>query len=174
MASPKVYHAEEFAILFDHQSPILDGTLKAAQSYVDSITRSVWWKTHCEESWLGDRSGGHEGECLVPKRIIVKEGPATMMGESNLIETMIYRGKYYPHIWLGRLPTTRDVESIADPWVIIHEVAHVMAACADHIGHGREFQLCLYDLVKKYLGPMQAELLYHGYKSQGLTVWKVL
>jgi hypothetical protein len=169
----RTYAAEDRAAFY---CPVegLDGTLRAAQAYVDRITRSAWWRRECPPSWLGVTQA--YGPKQAPRRIIVKagRGAGAWAGTGYVIK---YRGKRYPEIRLGTKAAGEGhrpgwrLTPIADPWIILHEVAHILAACRDEDekGHGRVFRIAYLDLVRRWMGPEAARALREGYKAERLT-----
>jgi hypothetical protein len=160
---PKIYSAEEQAIQAAPPVERLDGTLKAAQSYVDRITRSAWWKSACKPSWYGVTDLGasiDKSLKAVPLKVILKKGYSAdedlaWMDSGTLHER---RGKRYPAIYLTTKMSHANVPAIADPWIILHELAHVMTA--DAKGHHHpEFHRAYVKLVRRYLGDDQAKAL---------------
>ena len=161
---------------------LLDGTQEAAQAYVDRITRSAWWRKHCAPSWLGDdEHGGRRGwldTSKPPRRIIVvaTKGAGGRAGTNSVYK---HRGKWFPRIRLGtahKPDTWTDgwLGAIRDPYVILHEVAHIMAACDEECGengHGRWFRYYLVLLVARWMGPEPARALKAGYEAEGLK-WR--
>lgn len=178
----RTYRGEDRARL-TCPAPPLDGTPEAAQAYVDRITRSAWWRGHCPPSILGDDTGAgrFSGTAQVPRRIIVVQGRGGRGWASYSRHQ--YRGKWLPRISLGvkhaddlLLPTTKYVDgwtsAITDPYVVLHEVAHIMAACnGAENGHGRVFRYYLVSLVRRWLGPEHAKALQQGYEAEGLK-WR--
>lgn len=170
----RTYRGEDRARL-TCPAPPLDGTLTAAQVYVDRITRSAWWKRTCPASWMGDETGSRL-QPAAPRRIIVRQSHGGRGTASYGLHQ--YRGKWLPRITLG---TKRGIDldwvegwtcAITDPYVVLHEVAHVMAACnGGENGHGRVFRYYLVVLVRRWLGPEHAKALQAGYEAEGLK-WR--
>lgn len=172
----RLYRAE-WRAAEDHPVEPLDGTLTAAQAYVDRITRSAWWRRTCPPSWMGDER--HAGYLLdntsPPRRIICQEGRGG--GAWAAYETVIkYRGRYHPYIRLGNKARGAHLGEhashhppIRDQWVILHEVAHIMCAAekADR-GHGRAFARYYLALVRRWLGPDAARALREAYAAEGV------
>lgn len=175
----KTYRGEDRARLTCPAEP-LDGTQKAAQAYVDRITRSAWWKRSMPPSHLGCEGSwrGHADDA-VPRRIIVVEhrggnGRASYGRHEH-------QGRWLPRIRLGRQHADEQPEgwsvagwtqALSDPYVILHEVAHIMAAAdGRETGHGRVFRWYLVGLVKRWLGPEHARALQAGYEAEGLK-WR--
>ena len=122
---------------------------------------------------LGPRLG--ESFEQVVRKILVSEGRGVRAwaGTGYVVK---HRGRFYPQIRLGiKVGTGRpgwsDHPAIAEPWVILHEVAHILATCRDENenGHGRVFRTAYLDLVRRWLGPEHARALREGYKAEGLT-----
>lgn len=163
------YHAEHLARQ-KMPLPPLDGTQKAAQAYVDRITRSAWWRRTCPPSWMGDNRDklGHIfDDSQPPQRIIVNRTRGR--GGWAYAHLIPHRGKLFPEIRLGG----HELEpgqppAIANPWVLLHEVAHIMAMSADHQGHGREFARYFMLLVRRWLGPDAARALREAYAAAGV------
>lgn len=161
-------YAAEWLARTAHPLPQLDGSVSAAQAYVDRITRSVWWQKNCPPSWLGDQRDGGVifDDSLPPRRILVKG--IRGRGGYAINELVKYRGKWMPSIQFGT--TQRQGEpggpAIGDPWIVLHELAHVMAFATDHEGHGREFARCYMLLVRRWLGPRAAAVLREAYAAE--------
>lgn len=175
----RTYAAEDRAVLACPLPP-LDGTAKSAQQYVDRITRSAWWRRNCPPSWLGDESGAVGGFVFSttqpPRRIIVHVTRGSW-GWAHVAELRQHRGKWHPIIRLGaNMPKHGEPRSswphppAQSQWVILHEVAHILAACRDESerGHGRVFRTAYLDLVRRWAGPAAARALADGYKAEGL------
>ena len=163
----KVYRAEDAAARAA-PAPALDGTREAAQAYLDKITRSAWWKRTCPPSWRGDRLRGAPGSVWVddvPARIIVRAHGRAVTGHASY-GVRRYRGHRYPHIGLGTARPHGNLPAIADPWVILHEVAHIMAVSADDKagrGHGPIFAYYFRLCVTRWLGREAASALREAY-----------
>jgi hypothetical protein len=177
----RTYRGEDRARL-TCPAPPLDGTLEAAQAYVDRIVRSAWWKRTCRPSWLGVQSRYVPyGRKDVIGRILVDVHRGGS-GRAHTGARFQYRGKWLPKIRLGvqgRVANTVDgwTGALVDPYVVLHEVAHLMAAahCDDRDdreggSHGRVFRWYMLALVKRWLGPEHARALREGYKAEGLKV----
>ena len=156
----RAYRAEARAA-HAHPGTPLDGTERAAQTYVDRITRSTWWQHNCPPSWLGDDSDttGYFDTSRPPRRVIVK-ATRGVGGYAHVNVLYKHRGRWFPQIRLG----TRDhihngTPAVADPWVILHELAHIMDAADDKHGHGRDFARFMLMLVRRWLGPAHAAAL---------------
>lgn len=155
-------YAAELAAATRCPTPPLNGTLAAAQAFTDRVTRSTWWGRHAQPSWKGDRATGWGMRPAVPTRILVGSGRATMAGAwaSDWVER--HRGRWYAVIRLGTAPRRDRPAAIADPWVILHEIAHhgtPLGAAA----HGRDFARLYLGLVARFLGPDHARALRHEY-----------
>jgi hypothetical protein len=169
----KTYRGEDRARL-TCPAPPLDGTLKGAQEYVDRITRSAWWKRTCRPSLLGQVER-HGLNSEVPQSIMVQEG---RRGRATASYSSIeYRTKWFPQITLG-VKQGDDLDwvdgwtrAIEDPYVVLHEVAHIMAYCHGESGHGRAFRWYMVGLVRRWLGPDHARALTQGYEAEGLK-WR--
>lgn len=169
----RVYRAEWRAAEVYPVRP-LDGSLPTAQAYVDRITRSSWWRKNCPPSWMGDEvRNGYLDRTRPPRRIIVEESRGG--GASAAYSVKKYRGKYFPFIRLGNKARGSGYNlshraPIRDPWVVLHEIAHIMACSADNgeRGHGREFARFYMMLVRRWLGPDAAWALRHAYATEGV------
>lgn len=170
----RLYRAEWVAAEV-HPAEPLDGTLKTAQAYVDRITRSSWWRKNCPPSWMGDevRDGYMFDTTRPPRRIIVHAHSRSGAYAGYYVEE--YRGKNHPVIRLGTkargLSLGEHVSHyppIQDPWVILHEVAHIMACSDDKRGHGREFARYFLMLVGRWLGADAARALRAAYAQEGV------
>lgn len=163
----RLYRAE-WAAVAAHPAEPLDGTLKAAQAYADRITRSSWWRKNCPPSWMGDeRQHRYLLDCSKPpRRIIVEEGRGAGAWASG-DWVALYRGKHHPVIRLGnKVRGENHHPPIQDPWVILHEIAHV--ATPDDNGHGREFARFYLLLVRRWLGQEAAAGLREAYAAEGV------
>jgi hypothetical protein len=175
----RVYAAEDAA---RKACPVelLDGTEKAAQIYVDRITRSSWWARTCPPSWMGDPAWQKEGKQFLvspqpPKRVWVfaKRGHGAHANVGTVRRKPGYRDRA-PHIHLGSseivLAHAPDwAVPMKQPWVILHELAHIMATCHNHAhsttenGHGRIFAYYYMLLVRRWLGADAARALREAY-----------
>lgn len=179
----KTYAGEDRA---RHACPpdTLDGSLAAAQAYVDRVTRSAWWQRTCvPHSHLGSTSRvtvrpPYARNVTPPSRIIVEQHRGAS-GIAHTASRVEHRGKWYPRIRLG-VQDSRDgwvsgwIGASKDPYVILHEVAHIMAACDEECGergHGRWFRYYLVLLVARWMGPEHARALKAGYEAEGLK-WR--
>lgn len=149
----RVYRAENLAAHL-HYVDLLDGSLQAAQEYCDRICRSAWWGRNYKP-----------GPNVLPRVIVLRGrngGGAAFRGAK------VYRRYWHPHIRLGTAEcTAAGRPAIADPWVILHELAHIMSG-TDESGHGREFARCLMLLVRRWLGPDAAAALREGYTVENV------
>lgn len=140
---PKIYAATEVAAL-KSPFPLLDGTVDAAQSYVDAITTSSWWKDNCRPRIDG----------TVPTRVFVQytEDPgwgAGVLYNEYEDEKHYIDGEYVPTMKVGKQPSNGDVPAIADVWVLLHELAHVW----EYLGfHDKAFIYAFAKLVYRFLG----------------------
>lgn len=164
MPYPKIYEVEEQAIKMAPEVERLDGTLKAAQIYVDKITRSAWWKGTCQPSWIGvsDLSASESsGRKAIPTKVLVRKGfplEKDTLAWIDHLTTHEFRGKRYPVMYLSVERTTHGIPAIADKWTILHELAHIMTF--DTVGHHHpEFNRALLRLIDRYLGTEQAQQL---------------
>lgn len=153
-------YAAEWIVRHLHPVPRLDGTQKAAQQYVDRITRSAWWQRTCPASWLGDhnRHTRYFDDSKPPRRVLVAATRGT--GGSTMYALVTHRGNLMPEIRLGR------DDGLKNPWIILHEMAHIMAMSAEHQGHGREFARFYLLLVRRWLGPDAAAALRAAYAQE--------
>lgn len=172
----RTYRAEDRAMWARPSTP-LDGTHATAQSYVDRITRSAWWTRTCPPSWMGDETRDGVSERKPPRRVLV----LVTRGHGAWATTdAVYphRGRYFPRIKLGaKIDPDRYASRpgwvqppVAEPWVILHELAHIMAACSGvESGHDRTFRYYHLALVRRWLGPDHAAALRDAYKLERLT-----
>jgi hypothetical protein len=141
---PKIYKATEMASLYVPAKPLC-GTRKAAQSYVDRVTRSDWWANHCP--------GYYDFSEPPPTRIWVWEGPETEGGVHDPGIVAILNDQEMPSITLGRGQVNARHIAITDKWVILHELAHVMTHQIANDGHhGKQFCYAYIKLVYRFLG----------------------
>lgn len=165
-------YAAEWLAENSHPADPLDGTVDATQQYVDRITRSAWWARTCPPSWLGDqRDKAYIFDTTAPpQRILVTATRGT--GGSTAPELVQHRGRWMPAIRLGTGERGADLApkppAIGDPWVILHEIAHVMAFSSDHSGHGREFARSMLLLTRRWIGPEAAQVLREAYAAEGV------
>jgi len=164
----RAYRAEEKAAA-NHPVPGLDGTVDAAQVYVDLITGSRWWASHCPlvprrpysttelpiigVDVLRGRQGG--GYCIWQLRRV---HPNPAVGQPGGLVAQIRLGHGVVH----------DRAAIACRWVILHELAHVMALAAGHRGHGGPFAYYYLAIVRRWLGREQWAALRDAYAAEGL------
>jgi hypothetical protein len=161
----RVYRAEDKAAA-NHPGCPLDGTVDAAQRYVDRITGSAWWRNRCPlVTWysrelpvvgvdvLQGRQGG--GYAVWQLRRVY---PNPKIGQPGGLVARIRLGRGVIH----------GVEAIADPWVILHELAHVLALAAGHRGHGGPFAYYYLAIVRRYLGVQPAAALRAACEAEGL------
>lgn len=158
----RIYRAEDKAAANCPATP-LDGTLAGAQAYVDRIIRSAWWKRTCPlygDSWNGrywpitrvNVLKGRQGGGLAFYGVRVRTD------RRREVEATIRLG----HGDLHGCP------AIADPWVILHELAHIMAARDGHRGHGRGFARYFLLTVERWLGSDAAKALRAAYAAEGV------
>jgi hypothetical protein len=160
----------EWAATQAHIIEPLDGTVAAAQQYVDRITRSSWWRKNCPPSWMGDeiRDGSPCLDCSKPpRRIIIKEARGT--GARALGVVKKHRGKWFPVIHLGNTAGSAHPlhhPPLRDQWTILHEIAHI--GTPNDPGHGREFARFYLALVSERLGVYAARALRTAYAAEGV------
>lgn len=138
---PKIYAATDDAAMKAPPIP-LDGTLRAAQRYVDRITRSAWWRNNCPPNFHGE----------IATKVVLKYDDAEDMGAALVVDNEVeyyHRGKSVPLIYVGPHPSNGEVPAIADPWLLLHELAHVWEF---NSGHGKEFIYAYCKLVRRYMG----------------------
>ena len=149
MPEPKIYPAQ---ILAAERMDIkaLSGTRRAAQRYVDRITASDWWSDHCPGFWTFSEPP--------PRRVWVWEDKGNEGGMLTN-EVTIHKGEEFPTIILGQGEAIQTgTPAIADKWVILHELAHVMSThFPSH--HGKEFCLDFLLLVNQWMGNKYADVL---------------
>lgn len=147
----RLYRGENIAAHL-HFVELLDGSREAAQAYADRVTGSAWWSRHYTPG-LNVRS-----------RVIVLRGRNG--GGAAFKGAKVYRRYWHPHIRLGTAEcTAAGRPAIGDPWVILHELAHIMSG-TDESGHGRWFAHCLMLLVKRWLGAEAAAALREGFQIE--------
>lgn len=157
----RVYRAEDKAAANAPAEP-LDGTVKAAQRYVDRIVRSAWWKRTCPPY-----SDALNGTWPVVKVEVVegRQGGGYCFYAVGWVDRPRRGVKMTLRLGRGDL---HGCPAIADPWVILHEMAHCLAVRAGHRGHGREFARCYLLAVGRWLGPEHARALRAGYADEGM------
>jgi hypothetical protein len=156
---PKIYAATNDAAT-KRPFVLLDGTVEAAQSYVDAITTSTWWRDHCKPSFNGE----------VPTKVFVQFTEDTGWGAGILYnedegERHYYEGKHVPTMKIGKEPSNADVPAVADVWVLLHELAHVWEY---EDFHGKPFIYAFAKLVNRFLG-----IKYHEELVQSMRHHKV-
>jgi hypothetical protein len=135
----------------------LVGNRKSAQAYVDKVTHSKWWKTYDH----------------VPPRIWVKAVPDdTVGGLYYKDDENVIRKKVIPDvITLGNQKVYAGRRAVADPWVILHEVAHVLGPHTSTEGHhGRGFTYAYIALVYRWLDAASGDALVQGCKDFGIRI----
>lgn len=140
---PKIYAATDDAAI-KRPFVLLDGTVEAAQSYVDAITTSSWWKDHCRP-----RPDG-----TVPTKVFLqftedKGWGAGVLDNEPEDEKHYHEGKHVPTMKIGKEPSHADVPPLADAWVLLHELAHVWEY---EDFHGKDFIYAFAKLVHRFLG----------------------
>jgi putative metallohydrolase (TIGR04338 family) len=128
MPVPKIYHAaDQTARLLRHQT----GPIRNRQDYVDHITSSIWWSDRCP---------------IELTSITVVEVPDKDVGGMASVEDDCGR------IVLGRGRVNANRVALSDPWVILHELAHLLVIDPSDGHHGPRFVRSYIDLVERYLG----------------------
>lgn len=148
---PKIYRATELASVYSPVKPLV-GNRRSAQAYVDRITRSSWWRDHAP--------GFHDFFAPPPERVWVWEGGPNDGGlmDSELFASL--NGEEYPSILIGYGAVNGCTPAMADKWVILHELAHVMTNALTNDGHhGKEFCHCYVKMVQQYLGSVAGDNL---------------
>lgn len=145
---------------------LLDGTVEAAQAFADKVMKSSCFQKNGTPSWMGQhhvRRGGYlpSSDDAVPRKAIVSAGTTGMHAAWASNWVIEHRGRHYPEMKLGR---GGDRPSIADPWVILHEIAH-LGVHPDKAWHGREFAKLFLTLIKRFLGPEAARTLRQEYSN---------
>jgi hypothetical protein len=153
----RVYDAETAAAA---ECPVdaLDGTVPAAQAYVDRITSSAWWRRNAPEHL---RPAGRERVLLIR--------PGKQGSYAHVTHPRPWRGRYLYWISLGTRPygkPTPDRAHIADPWVLLHELAHFLVPVSE--GHGRVYAAAYVRLVGRWLGRPHAAALRRHLRARGL------
>lgn len=160
----KIYRAEDKAAA-NHPAPPLDGTLEAAQRYVDRIVRSAWWGRTCKP--YSDLWNGTWPVVKVNVRIGRQGGGYCFYGVTwHDLPRSQFRGCAMT-IRLGR-GDLHGCLAVADPWVILHELAHCLAVRDGHRGHGREFARYYLLTVERWLGRDAAAALRAAYTAEGV------
>jgi putative metallohydrolase (TIGR04338 family) len=59
----------------------------------------------------------------------------------------------------------RTLPHAQDPWIILHELAHLLSP---EVGHGRDFARTLLTLVDRFLGTEAGRTLRAAYKETGI------
>lgn len=163
----RAYRAEDRAAARVPLEP-LDGTLAAAQSYVDRIVRSGWWERACPRREVA------RGVRLPVVGVDVEEGRHG--GGHCRWEVRVVRSPRLgavAAIRLGRGEVHGSTPAIADRWVILHELAHVLALADGHGGHGGPFAYHYRALVRRWVGPVAAGLLAEELRAEGLKLRRV-
>jgi hypothetical protein len=175
----RLYQAENAAAAL-HPAKPLDGALPTAQAYCDRITRSAWWQSTCPPSFLGDHRtlAGQRfwrwDTSRPPRRVIIAEG-RNGGGHAWTSAVFPHRGRYYPRIMLGHGKVNHDAEAIADPWVILHELGHIMASTDEGTaGHNEMFLRRYIQLVHRWLSPAAAAELRRQIREHGIRTRNVL
>lgn len=157
MPEPKIYAATGRA---NDAVPIrpLCGTRKAAQAYADRVTRSGWWAENAP--------GFHNYEDPPPSRVWVWVSDEDDDGGSMNPDLITVMGdQEMPSIILGT-GIVNDHPAIADKWVILHELAHIMVNQVEGEGHhGRQFVMSFIGLVRQFLGQRAALALIQACKD---------
>jgi hypothetical protein len=154
----RIYRAEDLAALRYPVVP-LDGSVEAAQAYADRVTKSACWARTCQAKVKVD------GRHRVPTKTHVTRSRGGGSWGGRWVQV---RARWYPHVHLGtKQGRLRDggtrPQHIADPWVILHELAHV--AVPEDV-HGREFARTYLTLVRRFLGPEAGKVLLAAYRAE--------
>lgn len=151
MPTPKIYEAADIAARVYPIRPLV-GTRVSAQRYTDRVTRSDWWKNHCPGFWnFSDPA---------PERVWIWEDPSRLGGLMEPGTVSVLKDQEMPTIVLGHGEVYAGVEAIADRWVILHELAHVMTnQIAGEGHHGKNFCYAYIKLVHQFLGPVPGQTL---------------
>lgn len=148
----RIYDAECAAEL-SCPAPALSGTLADAQSYVDSIVRSRWWKTVCPR-WCGRPT---------PRAVQV----VAARGAGSCYVAATVDGVLLPQLRMGTEDVRPYLTAIASPWSILHELSHVATASSQ--AHGREFAATYLVAVRRWLGTEAANALSEGYRANNVA-----
>jgi len=169
----RVYRAEDRANRrYTGRLPALDGTQRQAQAYVDRITRSAWWSRTCPPSWRGDDTTPNfepADESRPPRRVIVRVHNRGSGAWASTYEKRRHRGRWFPIISLGAGLRGSLLPCSADPWVILHELTHIIVADTDP-GHGVVFARTYVAAVRRWLGADAARVLREELKAEGMPI----
>lgn len=141
--------------------PPLAGTLEAAQSYVDDVTCSYWWLTNCKPLFNGQ----------VATKVLVEESDRDDLGAEvpwdEDEDRRYYNGRLVPLMRVGHHPSYADTPAIADPLVLLHELAHVWEWKSYH---NKEFHYAFAKLVKQFLGIKHHSALVEAMKDHRIRL----
>lgn len=155
----RVYRAENKAAA-NAPAVLLDGSRAAAQAYVNRVVRSAWWRRTCTPI---------DGRWHVAKVEVVQArrnaGGAAMYGFHWLSATRARGAIMTIRLGGGHVNAS---PAIGDPWVILHELAHVLAIRDGHRGHGREFARYYLLAVQRWMGDDAARALRAAYVEEGV------
>lgn len=149
--SPKIYQATEDASTAAHAAPIGE-TFTDTGTYVRKVMTSSWW---------------------------IKNTPARTSRRALLIEDNTLPSDYGAFVFFqtsGRPVITLTRHEVfggvamLNPWIILHELAHVMTYRVDEGRHGRPFLYNYLKIVNHKLSPAHAEALRVACKSNGVRM----
>jgi len=124
---------------------------QAGQRYVDKITRSEWWRQSCP-------GGFWEFTDRPPERVWVWLERDENIGAMITHEPTIKDGEELPTMIVGTGIVNNYLPANRDPWVYLHELAHVMSWFAPG-HHDKHFNTYFLLLIDRWLGRPQAEAL---------------
>lgn len=160
----KVYKAEDRAAVI-WPVPLLDGAEITAQHYVDRITTSAWWRRNLY------------GVAPHHVHVFARYGGSGSYARYGYRKHSRYPKRGACH-WISLGTGTnseRGIPHCRDPWVILHELAHIMCCVSGHKdeGHGALFARYYLALVRRWLGPEAAGALREAYKVERVKYRKV-
>jgi hypothetical protein len=158
----RIYRAEDKAAA-DCPAAALGGTLADAQRYVDRIVRSAWWRRTCTP--YSDSLNG--GPWPVTRVNVIKGRQGGGLAFYAMTIRHDRRRESQATIRLGH-GYLHGCPAIADPWVILHELAHVIASRDGHRGHARGFARVFLLTVERWLGRDAASALRDAYAAEGV------